>query len=149
MNIYLSNFARRVGDFISQNRARLIRWLLILAGAVLVVALIYYGVERLQRWRYEQHVQALEKQFRDADARAKEAQARADAKQKEIDAKESELRELELRASAADAALRAARTAVAPLKEKYEEARNTPIDPADTSCADACTELAAVDHPCR
>src|SRR5262245_34034617 len=105
----LSNFLFRIAQYVRENRQRLIKALFIAAAALIIALLIYYGVERIQRAKYGKRVQALEKQFQDADAKAKAAQARADAKEEEIHAKEAELQDLEVRAMAAENALRSIR----------------------------------------
>lgn len=149
MSIFLSNFFRRVGDWIGQNRARVIKWLVILAACLVVAGLIYHGVERWHKWRYEKAVQALEKQFQDADARAKAAEARANLIAEKIEAKEAEIRTLEAYAEKADAALLNARRNVAPLKVIYETIRTAPDLPACVSYADACKELSAAGFACK
>jgi chromosome segregation ATPase len=111
--------------------------------------LIRAGVEKWQRSRYEKRIQTLESQFREADAKAKEAEALAAAFASAIEAKQAELRELEIRAQAAETALRTTRTIVVPLKETYEKARNTPVVNTSVSCADVCKELAGLGHPCQ
>lgn len=149
MGMLLANFARRLADWINQNRLRLVKLLLILAAAVLVVFLIYLGVEKFQRWQYEKRVQALEKQYQDRDADAKAAEARAHAKEEEIQAKEVELQNLEIRATAAENALRAIRNVNVNLKGDYEKARTDPVPFTPISIPDACIRLAELGHPCQ
>jgi hypothetical protein len=145
----LSNFLFRVAQYARENRARIVKALVIAAAVIVAVLLIVAGVERWKQWRYEKRVQALEQQFRDADAKAKDAQQRADAKQREIDAKQSELQFWEARAQAADNALRNAKQKVVTLKETYETIRYTPMPGDPVSCADACSKLAAIGYPCK
>lgn len=145
----LSDFLYRVADYFHRNRARLIKWLLIAAAALLAVSLIHYGVEKWQRAKYEKRVNALERQFQKADAEAKAAEAKAHALADEIAVKETELRDLEARAASAEKAVRKTRTVYIPLKETYEKARNNPVVAADTTCADACAELARLGYECK
>lgn len=137
----LRNFLYRAGEYLHRNRARLIKWLLIAAAATLIIALIYYGVERWQRGKHEKRIDILEQQFRDAETKAQAAETRAAAAALAIEAKYAELRNLETRANAAEAALWKTRRAVAPLKENYDQARTAPMPTAPVSCADACAEL--------
>lgn len=145
----LNNFLIRIGDALSRNRRTVIKWLLIAAAAMLILAVVYYGVEQLQRSRYEKKVQALEKQFQDAKAEAKAAEDRADAIQVAIETKYEELRHVRIRAAETETLLRNAKTNVVTLKEVYEEIRNNPMPTVDISCADACRQLAAVGYPCQ
>src|SRR5262245_12641126 len=101
----LRNFLYRVGQYARENRAKLIKALLIAAAGVAAFLLIRAGVERWQRSRYEKHVHALETQIRKADAKAKEAEAHAAAIAHALEAKQAELRDLEARAKAAESAL--------------------------------------------
>ena len=149
MSIFIKNFGRRVADWLSQNRARLTKWLIIAGALVLVYGLICLGVERLARARYEKRVQALDRQFRDADQKAKDAEARADIINRTIEAKQTELQFVQARADAAEKTLRETRTVIIPLKKHYEDIRNTPMPVTPVSCADACAELAAIGFPCR
>jgi Tfp pilus assembly protein PilN len=144
-----NNFLYRVAQYLHDNRARLIRVALILAAILLAVFLIFAGVERWKERQYQKRLQSLDQQFQQSDADAKAAQARADAKQEEIDILKAEHKQLEARAAAAENAVQQTRTVVVPLKEKYEEARNTPVDTTDPACADVCRELADLGHPCR
>src|SRR5262249_29934929 len=146
--IMLRNFLYRVSEYFHANRRLIVKSLLIAAAILIAFLLIRASVERWQRSRYEKHVQALETQIREAEGKAKEAEARAAAAALAIKAKQAELRDLQARAEAAEIALRTTRTIVVPLKEKYEQARNTPVVTADVSCAAVCAELAVLGHPC-
>lgn len=137
----LSNFLFRVRQWAYENRARLIRILLTVAAILALVFLIFAAVEKIQSWRYEKRVQALEKQFNDADAKAKAAEARAAKLEFEIDARKAELKDLQLRADAADAALKTAQGKTKILKEVYENTRIVPVPFTPISCPDACTEI--------
>jgi hypothetical protein len=145
----LSDFLFRVRQYAHENRGQIVRAFLIAAGAIFILLLVYFGIEELRRARYEKRVDALEALFRDADASAKDAERQADALKAAIDAKYDQIRDLEARAANAEAALRTSRQRVEPLKETYEKARDNPDIPADTTCADACTELARLGHPCK
>jgi uncharacterized protein HemX len=149
MSIFISNFGRRIADLIKQNRARLIKLALIVAAILAATIALYLSIEKIQSWRYEKRVQALEKQYQAADARAKELEAQAEATRQAIDSKQAEVQFLEARAQDAEKKLQQVRTIVLPLKETYEQARNTPVAAADTSCADVCAELARLGHPCQ
>lgn len=145
----IRNFLYRIEQWERDNRAKIIKVLAVASAALFVAYLIFAGVERLQRARYERRVNALEQQFRDADAKAKDAEARADAKAKEIDAKQAELQFLEARADAAEKRVSQTRARVVTLKETYENIRYVPMPAGPVSCADACAELAAVGYACR
>lgn len=137
----LSDFLFRVRQFAYENRRRLIRALVIAVGALIVAALIYYGVESWQRARFERKVNALEALYRDADARAKDAEAQAELLNRAIDDKYEELRNLETRAANADAALRTARGKTITLKEEYETIRYRDVPDTPVSVADICSKL--------
>ena len=149
MRIFVSNFARRAGDWLQANHNRLIKWLVIAAAAILAFLLIRYAVEEWQRSRYEKRIEMLERQIFDADAKAQAAEARAGAIQAALELKYAELRDLGARAANAEKNMRQTRTVYLPLKEKYEQARDNPMPIADLSCADLCAELAGLGHPCR
>lgn len=140
------NFIRNAARHFSENRASLIRALLITAAAIAVVLLISAGV---QRW-HEKRFQALEKQFRDADDRAKQAEARAANLEYEIEARKAELADLQAKADAADAALKTARQKTITLKEAYETIRYVDV-PAGTpvSVESACRELSGLGYECK
>src|SRR5688572_30026162 len=150
MSIFISNFGRRIADYLYQNRARLLRALVAATAALIIVALIFIGISRWKQWQYEKRVNALEKQFRDADAKAKAAETRADALKVEMGVREAELRNLEAQAQTLDAALKTARGRTITLKEAYETIRYVDV-PADVpvSVADACRDLAAVNYRCQ
>lgn len=145
----LSNFLFRARQYASDNCARLIRAFVIAAGALIVAALIYYGVESWQRSRFERKVNALEALYRDADARAKEAEAQAELLKRAIDDKYAELRELETRAASAETALRTARGKVVTLKEEYETIRYRDVPDTPVSVEAACAKLAAIGYRCE
>jgi len=152
--IYLSNFLRRIGDFLIEYRDRILKWALIAVSALLALILIYGAIENIVSSRSYKRINELEQQYRDAEARAKDFQAQADVMKAALDLKYAEISKLKEQAAAADAALARTRAQVAPLKERYEEARNTQIDntlpaAADLSCADLCLRLAELGHPCR
>jgi Tfp pilus assembly protein PilV len=156
MSIFVSNFFRRVADYLLLNRRRLIKWLLITVAGLASAGLLYYGVEAIHRARYEKQIQALEKQFQEADARAKQLKSEADALKRDLDAKQAQYQFLEAAAKAADVKLTQTRRTATPLKEAYEHARNDlplPLPASVISCSDAraivCSELAAAGHPCR
>lgn len=149
MKIYISNFLRNLARYFRESRAKWIKFLLIVAAAIIAFLLIRAGVERWQKARYEKRVQALEGQIREADARAKDAEERAATIQTAIEAKYVELRDLKGRAEIAEANLRNARRSVAPLKEAYEQTRLTPMPADDAPCADACAELSRLGYPCK
>src|SRR5262249_33683593 len=138
-----------VSEYFHANRRLIVKSLLIAAAILIAFLLIRAGVERWQRSRYEKHVQALETQIRQADAKAKKAEAQAAAIALALETKQAELIDLQPRAAAAESALRKTRTVVIPLKEAYEQARDTPLSTTDVSCADVCKELAGLGHPCR
>ena len=145
----IRNFLYRVGQYARENRARLIKWLLIAGTVVLLFFLGRYGVERIQQWSYEKGIQARDQQYREADARVKKLEAENANLKGEIQAKKAEARELEIRAAAAESALESIRTVNVTLKGDYEKARSIPVAPADTSIAGTCAQLARLEHPCR
>lgn len=145
----LNDFLYRIGQWGRENRARLIGAVLIAGGAIVLALLIRYGVERIQQWSYERGAAAKDQEFREADTKAKLHQARANALEAQIAAKDARIIELEKESVAAKVVYEKTRTVYLPLKETYEEARDNPDVPVDISCADACRELAAVEHPCR
>jgi len=145
----LRNFLFRIEQYARENRARLIKWLLRLTATLIALLLIVAGVERFKQWRYEKHVQALDQQIRDADARVEKLEAENADLKGEIAAKKAEARDLEIRAKAAESALESIRNVNVTLKGDYEKARSVPVAPADTSVASVCAQLARLDHPCR
>jgi cell division protein FtsB len=145
----LRNFLFRIEQYARENRARLIKWLLRLTATLIALLLIVAGVERFKQWRYEKHVQALDQQIRDADARVEKLEAENADLKGEIVAKKAEARDLEIRAKAAESALESIRNVNVTLKGDYEKARSVPVAPADTSVASVCAQLARLDHPCR
>jgi uncharacterized protein HemX len=145
-----SNFLFRVRQWAWENRARLIRFALILAAILLAVLLIFAAVEKIQSWQYEKRVQALEKQRRDAEDRAAAAEARKAELEKEMAAETARGEELKKQAKTLDAALKAAQGKTKILKETYETVRYVPIDPATpVSVESACRELAAIGYECK
>src|SRR5262245_20093451 len=134
MSLLISNFCRRVADYVSQNKARLGKLIFILALIVGAALLLYGVVYSIQTARYEKRVNALDQQFKDAEAKAKEAEAKADAIARQLDAKQSELQFLEAQAKDADRRLQQTRTVYLPLKERYEETRIAPLPAAPVSC---------------
>src|SRR5262245_44205880 len=92
--IYLSNFLRRIGDFLCEYRDLIIKWLLIAVSALLVILVIYGVVENIVRSRSYKRINELEQQYRDAEARAKDSQAQADAIRAALDLKYAELHKL-------------------------------------------------------
>lgn len=149
MSLILSNFARRVADYAKQNRARLIKALLILVAALFLGYLLYYGIEKWYAWRFEKRVEAIDKRIGEKDAEIKAAEAFINALKTEIAAKDALLEELEKQAVDANNALRDARGRVVTLKENYETIRYLPLPSTPVSCADACRDLAAVGYACR
>lgn len=149
MSILLSNFLRRLGDFLHQNRARVIKWLLILAAVLIGAWLIYYGVERFHAWRYEKAVEAKDREFRAAEAKINAAEAVINALKVEIAAKDALIEELDKQANAAQKVVEKTRTVYVSLKDEYEKTRDNPNVPADISNCGACAELARAGHPCK
>lgn len=145
----ISNFLYRLGQWARENRAGLIRAIVIAAAAFALFFVGWYGVEEIQRRSYERGVAAKDKQFREADARARKHQANADALKVEIEAKDAKIAKLEKDSTAAKVVYERTKTVYVSLKDEYEKARDNPDVPADTTVADACTELAAIGHPCR
>lgn len=135
--------------YFSANRDKLIRAAVIAAAFLLLVLLIYYGVDYIQTARYEKRVAAADRAIAEADARAKEIEREAEILKDALSAKYSEMAAIRARAETAEARLRNARRIVTPLKETYEQARDNPVVPADTTCANACAELAGLSHPCK
>jgi flagellar biosynthesis/type III secretory pathway M-ring protein FliF/YscJ len=151
--LFLSNFLRRAGDFLLEYRDRIIKWALIAVSALLVILLLYGFIENIVRSRSYKRINELEQQYQEAEARAKDFKAQADVLKAALDLNYAEQRKLKEQAAAADAALNRTRREVAPLKETYEKARNTPVDTAadaaDLDCADLCARLAELGHPCQ
>jgi Tfp pilus assembly protein PilN len=145
----LNNFLYRVAQYLHDNRARLIRIALILAAILLAVFLIFTGVARWKDWQYQTTIKDLDARFQQRDADAKAGQARADGLQIEIDALKAENKKREAQAKVLESALDEARKAVRPLKEKYEEIRNSPVVPVDVDCADLCARLAVLGYACK
>jgi flagellar biosynthesis/type III secretory pathway M-ring protein FliF/YscJ len=145
----LSNFLFRVRQYLGDNRARFIKWAIILAAAVLAIILIYGLVESVIKARYERRVQAYELELRDARERAKEAEARKAVIEAAIETKNAEIDKLEEMAALADKRLAQTRTIYLPLKEKYEEIRNTPVPDTPVSCTDVCAQLAELGYKCQ
>lgn len=146
----VNNFLFRVRQWARDNRRSLIRIGAILLMALIVAALLFVAVARWKDRQYQKRVQTLEKQFADAEGRAKEHEARANLLGYEIDARKAELADLQAKADNAEALLKSARAKTITLKEAYETIRYVDV-PADApvSVADACRELAAVEHPCK
>lgn len=145
----LSNLLFRARQYAGDNRARLIRALVIAVGALIVAALIYYAVEQWQRGRFESRVRALEALERDASARAKNLEAEADALKSARDALEADARELEARAITAETALRNAKGKVITLKEEYETIRYRDVPDTPVSVEAACAKLAGLGYRCE
>lgn len=135
--------------YLNANRDRLIKALVVAAGILLLVLLIYYGVDYVQTARYEKRVAAADKAIAEADARAKGIEREAEILKDALEGKYAQLNALRTRAEIAEGALKNARRIVTPLKEEYEEARTNPVVPADTTCAAACAELAGLGHACK
>lgn len=149
MSLIISNFARRVADYAKQNRARLIKWLVILAACLLGALLIYYGVEEFHAWRFAKKVEAIDKRIGERESEIKAAEAVIYALKTEIAAKDALLEELDNQASAAKVVYVKSKAEVVYLKEKYEDTRTAPDIPACVSYADACAELARLGFQCR
>lgn len=145
----INDFLYRVGDALSRSRSTVIKWLLVAAAIVIVIALALYGVERLQEWSYEKGVAAGEALYQKQKAEAQAAQARADDLKLQIAVLDAEVSALRKRSAAASTAYHNAKTKTASLKEEYEETRNNPVPAVDVSVADACASLAAVGYPCQ
>jgi hypothetical protein len=146
----INDFLFRVRQYAYDNRAKLIRALLIAIGAIIFAALIWYGAEYVASGRLARKIAALEALERDASARAKEAEAEAETLKNAIEAKYAQIRAIQEQAARAETALMLARRNVEPLRKTYEQARSNIADiPADTTCADACKALAAVGFPCQ
>lgn len=135
--------------YFSANRDRLIRALVVAAGILLLVLLIYYGVDYIQTARYEKRVAAADKAIAEADARAKAASDEAEILKDALEGKYAELVKLRSRAEIAEDALRNVRRVVVPLKKEYEEARNNPMPAGPVSCADACAVMASIGYSCK
>jgi hypothetical protein len=149
MNIYISNFGRRIADYLRQNPRRVIIWIVMAIAGVAFAWLMIYGVERLEQWGYERGVEASEEKFQKANAEVRAAEARERALKEQIDILETEQRELEARADAAEKRRQQTQIVYRTVKEAYEIARDNPVVPACVSRADACSELAGVNHPCK
>lgn len=145
----LRNFLFRIRQYASDNRAKVIKWLLIAAAAFVLLWTVFYIVENVQRWKYEKQVQALDRQMKDLDQQAKDAEARAEVLKRAIDQKYAEIQFLEARANTAEAKLRDTKQKTITLKEAYETIRYVPMPVGPVSCLDACASLAAVGYPCR
>jgi len=150
----LHNFLYRVGEYARDNYRKLINWAIVAVSIFLAVLLIYGAIESFVRSRSYKRINELEQQYRQAEARAKDFQTQADVLKAALDLKYAEISKLKEQAAAADAAVARTRRESAPLKERYEEARNTPTDntlpaAADLSCSELCKELSGLGHPCR
>lgn len=145
----LNNFLYRVGQYAKENRARLIKWALILAAVIVGALLIYYGVERFHARRFEKRVEALDKRYEKAEAEAKAAEALINALKVELRAKDALLEELDKQAAAAQKVVERTRTVYVSLKDEYEKTRDNPLPAADVSCDDVCAKLAALGRPCQ
>lgn len=145
-----SNFIYRVGQWLRDNRARVIRVLLILAAILIAVFLIFAGVGYLKDQQYAKRIQTLETDIERANERANEAEGRAALMEYEIEMRKAELEKLQAIADAADAALLKAQGKTKILREQYETIRYVPI-PADTpvSVESACAELAGLGYRCQ
>jgi uncharacterized protein HemX len=146
----LSDFLFRVRQWVWENRARLVRVLLILAAILVAVFLIFSGIGWVKDRQYQNRIQTLEQDRQAADARSKQSQAAADEFQRLYEEEKARGREIEKRAELADAALQAAQGKTKILKEAYETIRYVDVSP-DTpvSVADACRDLAAVQYSCK
>jgi len=145
----IANFLYRVADYFHQNRAKVVKVLLLAVAALLAFLLIRAGVEKWQKARYEKHIQSLEIEVQAKEAKALEKEREADALKLAAKAKEAEVKELEARAEIAETNLRNTRRIVAPLKEAYEQTRNIPLPDSPVSCADVCRQLAGLGYPCQ
>ena len=101
----LKNFVYRVGDFLIEYRDRIIKWALILAGALLGALMIYGIAESIERSRSDKRINELEQEYRDAEGRAKDFQAQADVMKAALDLKYAEISKLKEQAAAAEAAV--------------------------------------------
>lgn len=149
MSMIFANFLRRLGDFLSRNRAAVINWLLIVAAVVIAFFVIRYGIERIQQWSFERGVEAKDKEYRAAEAKVNAAEAVITALKVEMAAKDALLEELDKQYAVAKAAHGKTRTVYVSLKEQYEKTRDNPVLPACVSYADACKELAAAGYACK
>lgn len=142
MSLFISNFLRRVADFARQNRARLIKLLLIVALAFAAAGLIYYGVEKWHGWKYEKAVQALDRRINEEEIKIKAAEQLINALKTEIAAKDALIVELDKAYEFARSAHGKTRTEYVYLRGEYEKTRDNPDVPASVSCADLRAELA-------
>jgi hypothetical protein len=149
MKLFLSNFVLRVADYARNHRRQVIKLVTAVVASLVIAWLVIYAIERFQQWGYEKGVKALELKFNEAEAKAKAAEARAAGLEVLIKANEAEYADLKLKADAADSRLGQTTIVYRTLKEKYEETRDNPDIPACVSYADACAELAGVNHPCK
>lgn len=151
MSIFISNFGRTLADWVRRNRGLLIRWFSIAAVSLAVLIAVVRAVEEIRHARYEKRVQALEKQFQEASAKATAAQARADDLGFKFQAKEAEAQHWQSLARAADEKMAKTGVRLVTLKETYENTRNAPlpVSLADASCADACRELSRLGYDCK
>jgi|SRR5882672_3085843 len=145
----MPSLSQRLSAYFGGTGAKLIKIGAAMVAALLVFFAIRAGVEKWQAGKYEKHVQAMEQQVKDAEAKAQEAEQQASAIERILDAKQSELRDLQARADAAETNLRNARRSVTPLKEAYENTRNAPVSFTPISVADACIQLAELGHACQ
>ena len=149
MKLFLSNFGRRVADYVRDNRVRLIKLALVVAAAVIVALLLQYAVEKFYAWRYEKAVNALDRKFSEAESKAKAAEAREKALKVQIETLKAKQQFLEAQAKAADKRLSETTIVYRTVKEAYEVVRDNPDVPACVSYADACKELAGLGFQCK
>lgn len=145
----INNFFYRIGQFLHDNRARVVRFLLYGAAGMLVLAALNYGIQTWQRGKYEQKINALEAQWLSAEARANEMERQAETLKEALSAKYAQAEAIRQRAETAETNLKNVRRTVQPLKEEYDQTRLTPIPADPVSCADACQQLAAIGYPCN
>jgi hypothetical protein len=148
MNIFITNFLRRLGDFLHRNRAGVIKWVIILAAVLIGAWLIIYAIERLQTWSYDRGAAAKNLEIKALEDKAKEAEGRADVLRRALEIRYAYQHELEKRAEVAEAKLRDTKARVVTLKEAYETIRYVPVA-GPVSCESACSELAAIGFPCK
>lgn len=150
MKIYLSNFVHKVARYLRESRPLILKAVLLVVLALFILLAIRGIVEYVQKAKYEKRIDALEREYGTADARAKEMEQQAELLKRALELKYEQLEAIQRRAETAETNLRNARRSVTPLKEAYEETRNNiNAVPADTTCADACRELSAAGYACK
>jgi len=146
----LRNFLYRLGEYARENRNKLIKFALIIVGALLAGFIIYGIAESIERSRYYKSLDEFDKRIEQAEAKAKALEQQAGILKTALIAKYARLAELELQAKSADVKLQKTRTVYMPLEKIYEEIRNAPALPAAAiSCADLCRQLSELGYPCE